>query len=47
MLPPISVIFWATAGMAGDTDPMTAAMPNAVTIATAATNILVFICGIS
>jgi hypothetical protein len=37
------VMFWATAGVAIETGPTTAAMPNAATIATAASMIFVFI----
>src|SRR5215208_7850783 len=48
MLPPPAVMlspvtFWATAGVAIETGPTTAAMPNAATIATAASMIFVFI----
>jgi hypothetical protein len=48
MLPPPAVMlspvmFWATAGIAIETGPTTAAMPNAATIATAASIIFVFI----
>ena len=48
MLPPPAVMlspvmFWATAGVAIETEPTTAAMPNAATIATAASIIFVFI----
>jgi hypothetical protein len=49
MLPPIAdilspVIFCAITGIAVEIEPMTAAMPNAATIATAASRIFVFIC---
>jgi hypothetical protein len=37
------VMFWATTGVAIETGPTTAAMPNAATIATAASMIFVFI----
>ena len=37
------VMFWATTGVAIETGPTTAAMPNAATIATAASIIFVFI----
>jgi hypothetical protein len=48
MLPPPAVMlspvmFWATAGVAIETGPTTAAMLNAATIATAASMIFVFI----
>jgi hypothetical protein len=48
MLPPPAVMlspvmFWATAGVAIETGPTTAAMLNAATIATAASIIFVFI----
>ena len=43
MLPAPAVMLWATAGVAIETGPTTAAMPNAATIATAASMIFVFI----